>query len=264
MKSLEELRAEPHLSVHSIRTWVDCPRKWRLKYLDHVRPAFRSVALALGTSIHRAVGHVLTECGEGRPVERDAAVELLKATLDAEIHARDAPVLLLEDNETEDDLHKQAAAMLHAILDALPKPDRVVGVEVPFRLELPDDKGRRLALPVVGSIDMVTVESGRVVYTELKTTKRRWTRDKLAYDDQITGYGLALRAQGYDHPMPRLLAVTKAKVPAVQIESPHRGAQDARDFIATASSMLRGIKAGVDHPVRGWACKTCAVGGACK
>jgi len=263
MKSLEELRAEPHLSVHSIRTWVDCPRKWRLKYLDHVRPAFRSVALALGTSIHRAVGYVLTECGAGGHVERDSAVELLRATLDAEIHLSNAPVLLLEDNETEDDLHNQAAAMLHAILDALPKPDRVVGVEVPFRLELPDDKGGHLELPLVGSIDVVTVEFGRIVYTELKTAKRKWTWDKLAYDAQITGYGLALRAQGYDHPKPRLLAVTKAKTPVVQMESPHRGPQDARDFAATAASMLRGIKAGVDHPVRSWACKTCSLARAC-
>jgi hypothetical protein len=263
MKSLEHLRAEPHLSVHSIRTWVDCPRRWRLKYVDRVKAAFRPVALALGTSIHRAVGYVLLEHGAGRTAERKDTIELLRATLHAEIHSKGAPVLL-EDNETEDDLDAQATAMLQAILDVLPLPSRVIGVEMPFRLELPDDRGWQLALPLVGSIDVVTAESGRTVYTELKTAKRRWSEDQLAFDMQLTAYGMALRALGHDRPVPRLLAVTKAKTPAVQIESPHRGPQDERDFVATAASMLRGIKAGVDHPVRSWACKTCALAGACQ
>lgn len=263
METLEALRAEPHLSVHSIRTWVDCPRKWRLRYLDRVRPAFRSIALALGTSIHRAVGHVLLERSAGHRANRKRAVDLLNTTLHAEIHSEGPPVLL-EDNETEADLHEQASAMLNAVIEAMPRPERVIGVEVPFRLELPDAVGGTLALPLVGSIDAVTVESGCPVYTELKTAKRRWSEDQLAFDMQLTAYGMALRAKGFERPKPRLLAVTKAKTPVVQMESPHRGPQDERDFVATAASMLRGIRAGVDHPVRGWACKTCNVAGACQ
>ena len=157
--------------------------------------------------------------------------------------------------------------MLNSVLDVLPRPDRVIGVELPFRLELRDESGRALALPLVGAIDAVTVEARRTVYTELKSSKRRWSEDQLAFDMQLTAYGMALRAAGFTEPVPRLLAVTKAKVPAVQMESPHRGQQDERDLVATAASMLRGIKAGVDHPVKNWACRTCAVGaaaGACQ
>jgi hypothetical protein len=190
-------------------------------------------------------------------------VELLNTTLFEEIHS-DGPPVLLEDNETEADLHEQATAMLNAVIDVLPRPEQVIGVEVPFRLDLSDLAGGVLALPLVGSIDAVTIESKRTVYTELKTAKRRWSEDQLAFDTQLTAYGMALRAKGYDRPKPRLLAVTKAKTPVVQMESPHRGPQDERDFVATAASMLRGIKAGVDHPVRGWACKTCNVAGACQ
>ena len=154
--------------------------------------------------------------------------------------------------------------MLLALLEVLPRPDHVIGIEVPFRLELRDEFGRILELPLVGAIDVVTLECESTVYTELKTAKRRWTEDQLAFDRQLTAYGMALRELGYERPVPRLLAVTKAKEPAVQVESPHRGEQDEHDLVATAASMLRGIMAGVNHPIRGWACKTCAVAGGCR
>lgn len=264
MPTLEELRAKPHLSVHSLKTFLDCPRKWALKYIDRIEPAFRAVALALGTSLHQASAFVLLEHASGRSASRAEAQAVLRDALAAELHA-DGPPVLLEDEETEDDLMNQASAMLEALLDDLPKPDRVLGVEVPFSLELFDpDTGDKVALPLVGAIDLVTIEAGRVVYTELKTGKRRWSDDQLAYDLQLTTYGLALRQQGHRSPTPRLLVVTKTKIPGVQLESPHREKQHARDLAALASSVLRAVKVGVDHPVRSWACKTCPFAGACR
>lgn len=260
MLTLEELRSKPHLSVHSLKTFLDCPRKWMLKYVDGVRPAFRPVALVLGSALHEGVGLAFTKPTASRAEVQD----VVKTRLIAELHA-DGPPVLLEDDETEEDLVTQAHAMLEVLLDDLPRPDRVLGVEVPFRLELFDpDTGEKLDRPLVGAIDLVTSETGRVVYTELKSAKRRWSEDQVEYDLQLTAYGQALRDQGCRAPKPRLAVVTKTKVPGVQIESPHRGRLHERDLAAVASSVLRAVKAGVDHPVRSWACKTCPFAVACR
>jgi CRISPR/Cas system-associated exonuclease Cas4 (RecB family) len=172
---------------------------------------------------------------------------------------------LLEDEETEADLHAQAAAMLGAVLDDLPIPSRVVGVEVPFRLELRDAADQPLGVPLIGAIDAVTEESGVVVFLELKTSKRRFSRDQIDTDLHISAYRRALREQGYPDSRPRLLVVTKGKTPAVQIESPPRGVQHDRDLVAVVSGVLKGIRAGIEWPNRSaWNCKTCPYSRACE
>jgi CRISPR/Cas system-associated exonuclease Cas4 (RecB family) len=263
MLTLKQLRAEPHISISAVRMYQTCSRAYSLK-LRGFEPSFRSVALALGTSIHAAVEYWLSEYGAGRLPERAAALALLRQALDEQLHAAGPPVLL-EDEETEADLHAQAAAMLGAVLDDLPIPSRVVGVEVPFRLELRDAADQPLGVPLIGAIDAVTEESGVVVFLELKTSKRRFSRDQIDTDLQISAYRRALREQGYPDARPRLLVVTKGKTPAVQIESPPRGVQHDRDLVAVVSGVLKGIRAGIEWPNRSaWNCKTCPYSRACE
>jgi CRISPR/Cas system-associated exonuclease Cas4 (RecB family) len=263
MLTLQQLRAEPHISVSTVRMHQNCPRSQALKAAG-VEPAFRPVAFALGTSLHRAVGFWLTEHGAGRQPQRSETLDLLREALDDELH-RGGPPVLLEDEETEDDLHALAAAMLSAVLDALPQPSRVIGVEVPFRLELADENGSPLALPLVGAIDAITEEETGVIFFELKTSRRVWSPDQIATDLQLTAYARALQGQGYKYPKPRLLVVTKARSPKVQLASPRIGVQQKRDLVATVSGVLKAIRAGVEWPNRqAWSCKVCPYARACK
>ena len=108
------------------------------------------------------------------------------------------------------------------------------------------------------------VENGKIAIWELKTGKRRWGADPLNYDMQPTVYQLAAREHGHDDVEVKLLLTTKAAKPAVQIERFSRGPSDERDLVATAKSLLKAVEAGVDHPVRGWQCKTCPYAGACQ
>jgi CRISPR/Cas system-associated exonuclease Cas4 (RecB family) len=263
MLTLQQLRAEPHISVSTARMHIACPRSQALKAAG-VEPAFRPVAFALGTSIHHAVGFWLMEHGAGRQPRRAEALDVLREALKEELHGVGAPVLL-EDDETEEDLHAKAASMLSVVLDELPKPSRVIGVEVPFRLELADENGLALEVPLVGAIDAITEENGVVVFLELKTSKKIWSLDQIATDLQLTAYARALREQGYRNPKPRLLVVTKGKVPKVQLESPRYGVQQQRDLVAIISGVLKAIRAGVEWPNRqAWNCKTCPYARACR
>jgi hypothetical protein len=188
----------------------------------------------------------------------------VRGALEQELRA-DGPPVLLEDEETENDLKDQSARMIDAVLLDLPVPDEVLGVEVGFQIELRDPETREpLPVPLVGSIDAVVREGRDLRYIELKSAKRRWNEDQVSYDLQLTGYGIAMKRFGHPSAKPRLVVVTKARLPVVQMESPHRGREHERDLEATAASVLRATRAGVDHPVRSWACKTCPFAGACR
>jgi hypothetical protein len=264
MPELEELRKQPHMSVHSLKTFLDCPRKWRLKYIDRVQPAFRPVALAIGSAIHEGVGHALIGYAKHGTLDRESARGACHGALFRELHG-DGPPVLFDDDETEENLRDSTSRMLDAVLDDLPRPQEVLGVEVGFQIELHDpDTGEALPVPLIGSVDALVIEAGETICLELKTAKRRWTEDQITFDLQLTAYRRALRQLGHPGVRPRLVVVTKSKTPVVQTAMPHRGPQHERDLEATAASVTRAVRAGVDHPVRGWACKTCAFAGACK
>jgi CRISPR/Cas system-associated exonuclease Cas4 (RecB family) len=49
-----ELRQDPHVSFTQLDTYLRCPLRYRLQYVDRVEPDFVPAALALGSGIHGA------------------------------------------------------------------------------------------------------------------------------------------------------------------------------------------------------------------
>ena len=72
-----------------------------------------------------------------------------------------------------------------------------------------------------------------------------------------------MQEQGWEDVGLRFQIVTKTKSPQVQIENVMRTSQDEDDFRRTAMGVLKAIDAGVNYPVRSWACKSCPYKSAC-
>ena len=256
---LHSLRTTAHLSASQLKTFVMCPRKYALAYVERVEPAFRPVAFAFGTAWHRTIGGWLT--GATSNGELGAS---FRDDLNAELRS-DGPPVLFDGDENEASLGDLGANMIVAFTANVPAPGRVLEVELPFSMDLANpDTGEVLGVPLIGAMDAVVVENGAPVVWELKTAKRKWSADQLGFDLQATAYQLAARARGYDRATVKMLITTKSAKPAVQIETVHRGPGDERDLVATAKSLLKSVEAGIDHPVRGWQCKTCQYAGACQ
>jgi CRISPR/Cas system-associated exonuclease Cas4 (RecB family) len=98
---------------------------------------------------------------------------------------------------------------------------------------------------------------------EVKTSKRRWAADMLDFDLQVTGYKMASRVLDHGEVDVKLLVATKAKCPDVQIERLVRHRKDERELSEIAFGVHRALEAGVDHPVRGWQCRSCPYADAC-
>lgn len=268
MQNLERLRESPHISVSSLSTWLRCPRKWKLRYLDHAEPSHRSVNLLFGRAWHSVIGHVLMQHQRGLTPKRGELREFLAAEFRLELES-DGPPVLFDDEEDEATLLVIGGRMLDAFLDRVPMPERVLHVELPFSLELFDpDTGEALPMPLIGAMDAVVENGGREEVWELKSGKKRWAQDAVLFDFQPTAYRLALRASrpraaSRRSPELKLIVTTKAKAPDVQIERLVRSKGDERDLAETAASIARAVQSGCFHPVRSWACGQCEYGDVC-
>ncbi|MCA9617389.1 MAG: PD-(D/E)XK nuclease family protein [Myxococcales bacterium] len=255
-------RTPSHLSPSSIKTFLSCPRKYRFRYVDRAEAAFRAVALVLGSAFHDVVGQWLTAHAMGRPVHRKDVHHQFERALRREL-TKDGPPVLFDDDETAADLGKKGAAMMDAFLATVKPPDEILGIELPFELELVDPETGEVFPPIIGAVDALVRARSTTELWEMKSAAKRWSDDALVYDLQSTIYQAAMKPR---HPdiQPVLIAVTKTERPAVQIERLARGPSDEADLLATTRGVTRAIEAGVDHPVRSWACKKCEYAGICR
>ncbi len=260
--NLMELRAWPHTSVSALKTFLQCPRKYRLKYIDHQRPAFKSVALAFGTAWHLAIGAYLQASKPGERLPAGEVLSVFTHAFQSELHVDDVPVLFDDDGDTQS-LVDTASKMIAVFVQKVPLPTRIVGIEQAYLIDVHDPDTQKQLVPLIGSVDAIVEREGRIEGWELKSSAKKWSADQLEFDLQPTSETLGLRTLGYKGDV-AMVITTKTKKPDVQIERPSRGLSDEADLLATMVSVDRAITAGVDHPVRGWVCRGCPYSGSCR
>lgn len=251
-----------HLSVSSIKEYLACPRKFRLRRIDGLVPAFRPVSLAFGSAFHEGVAFGLHKHSLGESPHSEETQQHFRERLREQINESDAPVLF-DDQEDEGALADKGLEMLDAFWHEVPLPDRVIGIEQRFSLSIQGPNGESLP-PLIGSVDAAVETADTPSVWELKTARQRWPEDKLEHDIQPTAYRMAFRARHGVDPELVLGVVTKTRKPAVQLVKLRRNRADEKELMETAASVCRALDAGVDHPVRSWACKTCEYAEVCR
>jgi hypothetical protein len=239
---------------------MTCPKRYFLRYELGAQADFRPAALALGTVFHQVVGRWLRF---GSPI---AELEyIFRQRLAAEL--RDHGLVLFDyEDETEEKFTQRAVGALRAFVTGVPRPPHVLGIEVPFSLELVDARtGEVLGLPVIGALDAVTQDdNGKRRVLEIKTAAKRWSNDDVDSDMQTTTYKTAARTLGHGEVALRLLVAVKTSTPATQVLDVDRSRADEAELVELFLSVHRAIDAGVDHRVRSWRCRSCPFAGACR
>ena len=123
--------------------------------------------------------------------------------------------------------------------------------------------GEVLDRPLIGSMDAIVIDQGKAAVWELKTAKRKWTADQFEFDPQLTAYRIGARSLGLDEAELKVLVTTKTLKPDVQVERIVRHDRDEVELIEQVFSVVRAVEAGLDHRLRGWACRGCAYAGVC-
>ena len=262
--ALAVLREEKHLSISAINTYRRCSRQYEHRYILRTPPSHRSGALAFGSAVHIALAAFYRRLMEQQP--EPTAAELQQAFADAWRRELDGPTpVLLDKNETPESLLDKGTGLMQVFHDQAQRPERVVGVEEPFSIELCDlETGEVLEPRLVGVLDAVIEDQpGKFQILEHKTASRRYTETTLTHDLQVTAYCLAAPLLGLGQAGVTLQVLLKQKTPALEIHHLTRTRRDHQDLLQTVAGVHRAIEVGAFFPARDWWCTGCPFAGPC-
>ena len=252
---MELLRAAPrsdlHVSVSQLKAYVMCPRKYELRYVRGAEAEHRSANLVLGSAVHEALAAYYAKYERGMKPTAGDVLAAFCAAFDEE--AVKEPPVLLDAGETLGQLKDSGVALVRAFLDNVAPPERVLGVERAFHVDVVDPAtGEVLEEQLVGYLDAVVEDAGRLLVLEHKTAARAWSQDQLEHDVQV---GLYQAATGVD--AVRLQVLTKTKAAKMLVHDLARNHRQQVEAVEVVCHVLKAIRAGAFWRQRGWACKEC-------
>jgi len=258
-----------HISASAIRTIQECPRDWFYRYVEGRPPEDVPPRLVLGVAMHEALATFYSAMRDGEDLPAPEALAVITASSIDRAAAAGSPIGF-DDDESVETLKEQANGLLVAFMANGYRPQRVLAVEEPFALALSDpDTGEVLPYEerVVGAIDLVAEEDGRVVIVDHKTAARSDKQKGERADTQMAFYAWAAKQVLGEHEVKlRYQSVIKTKVPKVEVQTIALRKHDEREAVEAAAGAIELIHVAVAHPNgkrlmsrrRSWRCKECS------
>ena len=265
---MEELAGSLHISYSQISTYLICPAKYAHQYVWGTPWETKPAALAFGSAIHRAAEAYylnLKETGEVLPVEDLIAV--FKDVLDSE-KACSEQEWSFKNGEDFESIDKQGAELLR-LFHAEITPQRIMAVEFPFMVSVPDltRPGESLPVKLTGFFDLLENDDETYVVGELKTASQRFSSLRLAYDLQPTVYSYAMTKLGLvkepESCLVRYDVLLKTRKPAFERYFVTRTESDHHHLIELVNQILHAIDQRVFYRNTGWQCSDCQFQKAC-
>ncbi len=211
-ETAKQLTGRDYISWSAISTFRSCPLKYFFRYVAGLPEESVSAALVFGTGIHAAIeGFYRAElAGEAKPDVEQLVFAYRSAWL-----PHDPEAIQFGSSETRASLDALATKMLAAFLKspAASVPGRVLGVEEEIRGTLVE------GVPdIYGRIDLVTEDEDRLVLTDFKTSRGKWSPEQA--EDSAEQLVLYSKLAGELAPgmklVTRFLVLTKTKEPVIE------------------------------------------------
>ncbi len=245
----------PYLSVSQVTTWLACPRKYKLRYLDKRDPESRSGNLAFGSAVHSAIEWWQGERIAGREPDLDRALRIFRADWTAQVAD---PLLNLEDR-TPEELQAVGEALVRLFVERFAGEPPPTAVEQRFEVVLRDPRtGTPLPVPLVGFLDAIAPG----VAWELKTAARK--SGVSDYMLQLSAYSYAVRRNTGDRPTVRVVQLVKTREPKIEVVEISVSDRDEAWFCEVAVEVYDAIVRGAFPPSPSWMCPKCEYRGACR
>ena len=267
-RSREELAGQLHVSYSQIYAYLIRPAKYAHQNVWGTPWESKPVALAFGSATHKAAESYylnLKETGEVLPVER--IISVFESVFYAE--SNEAEIRLTYKNGDDyDSLVKQGTELLTLFHSEI-NPQRVMAVEFPFQVSIPDlsTPGENLPFKLAGFFDLLESDGDTYVVGELKTSAQKFSNLKLDYDLQATVYSYAMTklklAKSPESCLIRYDVLLKTKKPAFERYFVTRTERDHRRLIELVNEVLRAIEHRIFYRNTGWACGDCQFKRAC-
>jgi len=240
-----------YISISRIKTYLNCPRKYKLRYIDRLPKPFKPVGLALGSAIHTAAEWFNRKLCDGEKPDFHELLKIFRTdwfnlTLDN---------IKLDNKESKDDILAKGEKLLNLFYERQMRDVKIEEVEVPFQVALIDrDAGEILPVPLRGIFDWIESDDTLV---EMKTSGRIFDTDSSDNRLQLTAYDYAYRELFNRRPKIKILNLIKTKEPKLVEKEIILDEQDTRNLIGTAKLFLAGVQNKLFYPNKSFMCKNC-------
>jgi putative RecB family exonuclease len=239
-----------HFSYSQLSTYLTCPLRYRLQYVDLIPPAFRSASLVFGSSIHEAVAAYYQSRLEGDVLRPDQMWDVYRDTW------RGAEGVKLFNGDGEASLLDKARQLINVFHDQVDPHVIVVGVEEFFEVQLAPE-----VPPFHGYIDLIEqTENGAVTVVDLKTSAKKLADNAVHANLQLTAYAVGAGALGFDPEQLtlRLDVLTKTKNPELARYETTRTEAERERFVKLVKHVWQAIEHHAFYPRQDWSCPQCA------
>jgi putative RecB family exonuclease len=240
----------PTTTASKLTTYLQCPRKYRFRYVLRLPTEFRASGLAFGSSVHAGLQIFHEARRDGHEIDIETVLRRFRADCYAEFSGN----LRFKEGETKEGLLSLGETLIRQYVETFPGVP-VTAVEEPFQVPLADPAtGEVFGPDLRGIFDLVL--SGDTV-GEIKTAARAYDEGTLQRHVQLSAYAYAFRVRHGRDPKLLVVALLKQKRPRIETMPAARTIDDDAWFVSLAAEVVRGIEAGIFPPNPGWQCSDC-------
>jgi putative RecB family exonuclease len=244
-----------HLSYSQVSTYLTCPLRYKLHYVDLIPPAFTSASLTFGSAIHEAVAAYYQSRLEGDPIRPDQMLDVYRDTW------RNAEGVKFFNGDNEESLLAKAQQLISVFHEQVDPHVTVVGVEEFFEFQVEG------VPPFQGFIDLIEESpDGAVTVADLKTAAKKMADNAVHSNLQLTAYSIGAGALGFDPDQLtlRLDVLTKTKNPEMTRYETRRTEAERERFVRLVKQVWLAIEHHAFFPREDWHCGQCAWADHCR
>ena len=202
----------PHWSYSALNTFLQCPMKYALRYIEHAQEERVGACFPFGRAFHAALS---MRALNGPSFKLAEAKDCFASVFEADTTAI-GPALTYKPDESFDGCINKAGEMLSVALENWQDDYTVKSVAETFSVTIPGVDRPGVDRPLIGEFDLVVEDGGREpCIVDWKTSSSRWPMGKSDYERQPSAYCYAYRAKYQHTPIFRYDVITKAKQPQI-------------------------------------------------
>ncbi|HOP08417.1 MAG TPA: PD-(D/E)XK nuclease family protein [candidate division Zixibacteria bacterium] len=246
------------ISATKITTYLDCPLRYRFRYVDQIEPDQMSPNMAFGSVFHRSAKFIHRKRMDGVQLTREQMETAFRLDWTA---AQTVPIKW--NGSSPESLEEQGLAMLRTYLDAMEDVGAPLAVEAEIKVPFVNlATGEKMPdVELFGYIDRITRDHEPV---ELKTSGRSWSTMMADQSLQMTLYAYALALQHEREEVTgQFEVIVKNKTPKFQRLETVRNVRDFDQMYRTVERVLEAVDAGLFFPAKGFLCPSCDFSAEC-
>ena len=254
-RTIETVRETPHWSYSAFQTYLTCPMKFYLRYVEHAEIERTHVSLPFGRAFHA----VLSErARKGSEFTVEDAKEDFSVYFRGETDVSEN--LTYKSEESYDSWFQKGCDMLDMALAEWSDDYTVKSVAESFSVEVPG-----LSKPLIGEFDLVVTDGGDETIVDWKTSSCMWSAAKVDHDLQATTFCYAFKQINGKTPLFRFDVFSKTKMPSRHQFYAIRTDNELERFVYLANRIEAAVNTGIFIPVESSInCSGCPYSRRCK